>query len=128
MTDAIPSPSHRPSQSALPLHSNVALQPLAAMLRTWRTTGLLQAIPAEDLKSLCFDLSFMTANGECRPTLQQLAHAMQVSEAKAHRRLEHLTQFQWQEQPLVLALRRGNGSDGEGMASVTMPPFLNAYR
>ncbi len=82
-----------------------------ALTKTWRTSGLLHDIAAEDLKTLLWVLSFTTAQGDCQPSVPQVAHAMNVSEAKARRRLERLTRFLWQGQPLLTAMRRGNGSD-----------------
>ena len=82
-----------------------------------RTSGLLLALPAEDLKNLLFLLTFTTASGDCLPTVQQLAHALNISERKARRRMDRLTQFRWQGNPLVTAIRRGNGQDAYTLAS-----------
>ncbi len=82
-----------------------------------RTSGLLLALPAEDLKNLLFLLTFTSASGDCLPTVQQLAHAMNISERKVRRRMERLTQFRWQGKPLVTAIRRGNGQDAYTLAT-----------
>ncbi len=84
---------------------------LSALTHAWRISGLLRAIPAEAVKHLLLVVSFTDTKGDCRPTLQQLAHATEVSEVKARRRLNQLLQFRWQGQPLVTATRGGDGSE-----------------
>jgi len=84
---------------------------LSALTHAWRISGLLRAIPAEAVKHLLLVVSFTDTKGDCRPTLQQLAHAMEVSEVKVRRRLNQLLQFRWQGQPLVTATRGGDGSE-----------------
>lgn len=76
-----------------------------------RTSGLLAALPPEDVKSLLFLLTFVTANGWCRPTAPQLAAAMRVGEGKARARMEQLQQFRWQDRPLMTKVRHDNGMD-----------------
>jgi hypothetical protein len=82
-----------------------------------RTSGLLLALPAEELKNLLCLLTFTTSHGDCLPSVHQLAHAMQVSEEKARQRMERLAQLRWQGKPLVTAIRRGNGMDAYTVAS-----------
>ena len=74
-----------------------------------RTGGLLQALPAEDLSSLLYMLTFLTPNGDIIPTLVELAQAMDVSERAAVYRMERLMQFRWQGKPLVISLSRPSG-------------------
>ena len=52
------------------------------LTKVFRTSGLLQALPPEELKSFFVLLSFLTPNGACSPTMQQLAGAMRVSQGK----------------------------------------------
>ena len=66
-----------------------------------RTSGLLAALPPEDAKSLLLLLTFVTANGWCRPALPELAAAMRVSEGKARARMRRLAEFPWRGRPLV---------------------------
>ena len=66
-----------------------------------RTSGLLAALPPEDAKSLLLLLTFVTANGWCRPALPELAAAMRVGEGKARARMRRLAEFPWQGRPLV---------------------------
>lgn len=76
-----------------------------------RTTGLLQGLPAEDLKTLVCLLTFVSSQGECRPTTTQIAHALAISEPRARRRLDRLAAFEWQDHKLVTVLHAGNGLD-----------------
>jgi len=76
-----------------------------------RTSGLWRALTPEDFKTLLLLLTFITPNGWCRPTLPELAEAMQVSQAKVKARMERLLQIQWQGQPLAQRLERPDGLD-----------------
>ena len=75
----------------------------------FRTSGLLHSLPAEELKSLLFVLTFVTPNGDIVPTLHELAQAMHLSPGKADARLRRLSAFRWQEGPLLHLLRRESG-------------------
>lgn len=74
-----------------------------------RESGLLLTLPGEEAKSLLLLLTFLSPNGDCIATVAQLAEAMGVSLFKARGRMQRLAQLRWQEQPLVLALRREAG-------------------
>jgi len=76
-----------------------------------RTSGLLLALPPEDVKSLLLMLTFVTANGWCRPTAPQLAAAMRVGEGKARARMERLRQFRWQDRSLVTEVLHDSGME-----------------
>ena len=76
-----------------------------------RTSGLWRALTPEDFKTLVLLLTFVTPNGWCRPTLPELAEAMEVSHGKAKGRLERLLQAAWQGQPLATLLPRPDGLD-----------------
>ena len=80
--------------------------------RALRTSGLLLALPPDEVKSLLLMLTFVTPNGWCQPAVQQLADAMRVSEAKARARMGRLQDFRWQGRPLVTEIKRGSGMDG----------------
>lgn len=92
---------------------NSSFRPMAQMLITpaLRTSGLLNALPPEDVKNLLTLLTFVTPNGVCAPSVHELAHAMGVSIAKVTARMERLTVFQWQNEPLVYFLARESGLD-----------------
>jgi len=81
-----------------------------------RTTGFLQALPAEDVKNLLFLLTFITPNGDCHATVIQLADTMQVSQAKVRARMQRLEKFQWQGSPVVLFLPSETGLDRYSLA------------
>ncbi len=75
----------------------------------FRTCGLLHALPAEELKSLLFVLTFVTPNGDILPTVHELAQAMHLSPGKTDARLRRLSAFRWQENPVLHLLRRESG-------------------
>ena len=79
--------------------------------RSLRTSGLLQALPAEDLKNLILLLTYLHPNGGCSPTIPELAHDMRVSPRKVRSRMQRLTAFAWRDAPLVLEIRRESGLD-----------------
>lgn len=85
-----------------------------------RTSGFLHSIAPEELKSLLFLLSYITPNGDCTPDLLQLSQAMQTSQAKAHARMQRLARQMWQDRPLVVETRHGNGLE----AYAPSPGFL----
>src|SRR5688500_17210334 len=74
-----------------------------------RTSGLLRTLPPEEVKTLLAMLTFTTPNGDCLPTLPELAQAMAVSEGQARQRLERLMQFPWQGQPLAFLVPAESG-------------------
>ena len=80
--------------------------------RALRTSGLLLALPPDEVKSLLLMLTFVTPNGWCQPAVQQLADAMRVGERKARARMQRLQDFRWQGRPLVAEIKRGSGMDG----------------
>lgn len=89
------------------------MPPIGGVLLTrgLRTSGLLSALPALDLKNLLYMFTFATAYGLGRPTTLQLARAMNTSEAKVRARMDRLTRFDWQGHPLVRLVRRSDGED-----------------
>jgi len=90
-----------------------AFRPSARLILTdrVRTSGLWRALTPEDFKTLVLLLTFVTPNGWCRPTLPELADAMEVSHGKAKGRLERLLRTSWQGQPLADLLARPDGLD-----------------
>lgn len=105
-TDRLPSGYFRPEATV-------------AIRRALRTSGLLLALPPEEVKSLLLMLTFLTPNGWCQPAVQQLAGAMRVSEAKARARMKRLQDFRWQDQALVTEIKRDSGMD-----SFTLSPAV----
>ncbi len=100
---------HRQEERAL----SGAFRPSARLILTGRvrTSGLWRALTPEDFQTLLLLLTFLTPNGWCRPTLPEMAQAMQVSHAKARARLHRLIQVKWQGQPLAAVLNRPDGLD-----------------
>ena len=107
--------------------------------RALRTSGFLAALPAEELKSLLYLLSFVTANGYISPSVPQLAEAFHLSQFKARRRMERLRQITWQGKPLVGYRRFESGLDAfvphmglfameEEQAASIEPPSVPPYR
>ena len=90
-----------------------AFRPSARLILTdrVRTSGLWRALTPEDFKTLALLLTFITPNGWCRPTLPELADAMEVSHGKAKGRMERLLQATWRGQPLATLLPRPDGLD-----------------
>jgi hypothetical protein len=69
------------------------------------------SVPADDLKNLLYLLTFVTPNGDCLPSVVELASAMQVSETKVRQRMARLTRFCFGGEPAVVAVQRGSGLD-----------------
>jgi hypothetical protein len=90
-----------------------SFRPGASILMTpvLRTSGLLASLPAEEVKSLVFLLSFVTPNGRCLPSVQEMAVAMGVSEGKVRARMEHLARTHWLGKALVHEIKRPTGMD-----------------
>ena len=74
-----------------------------------RTGGLWHVLPAEELRTLVLMLTFLTDNGWCRPSLIELAQAMQVPEHKAQSRMERLAGVSWHGNPVIHEQARENG-------------------
>ncbi len=89
--------------------------------KAFRTSGLLQALPPEELKSFLTLLSFLTPNGACSPTVQQLAGAMRVSQGKCKSRMQRLAQFRFETQALVIPLVHGNGQESYALNDRLIP-------
>ncbi|WP_407567975.1 helix-turn-helix domain-containing protein [Bacillus subtilis] len=67
--------------------------------------GLIADIGAERWQTLCVLSSFMNANGECYPTQDQIASALNLSRESANRRIKALCDYRWQGRPLVVKQR-----------------------
>ncbi|MEC1584422.1 helix-turn-helix domain-containing protein [Bacillus spizizenii] len=67
--------------------------------------GLIADIGAERWQTLCVLSSFMNANGECYPTQDQIAGALNLSRESANRRIKALCDYRWQGRPLVVKER-----------------------
>ncbi|MEC1707381.1 helix-turn-helix domain-containing protein [Bacillus mojavensis] len=67
--------------------------------------GLIADIGAERWQTLCVLSSFMNASGECYPTQEQIASALNLSRESANRRIKALCDYRWQGRPLVVKQR-----------------------
>jgi hypothetical protein len=88
-----------------------------------RSSGLLAALPAEEVKTLVALLTFLTPNGEINPTASEVAQGLHISEGKAKERLSRLLRFRWHGRSLVATLWRETGMDG-----FTLTPDVVSYR
>ena len=91
------------------------------LTKTFRTSGLLHTLPPEELKSFFTVLSFLTSNGDCSPTLSQLASAMRLSQTKTRARMQRLCQFFFENEPLVVVSTRGDGQEAYALKSHLIP-------
>ena len=74
-----------------------------------RASGLLLALPAEELRSLLLILTFVHPNGHIQPSLLELAQALRLSQGATRTRMRRLERFLWQGRPLLHELRRESG-------------------
>ena len=89
--------------------------------KTFRTLGLLHTLPAEELKSFFTLLSFLTPNGDCSPTLAQLASAMRLSQTKTKARMQRMCQFRFDGEPLIVASTRGDNQETYALSHKLVP-------
>ncbi|BDI34143.1 hypothetical protein CCAX7_61940 [Capsulimonas corticalis] len=90
-----------------------SFRPAACVLITpaLRTSGLLASLPAAEMQSLLFLLSFVTPNGRCLPSVQELVAATGEPERSVRQRMERLAGAQWRGQPLAHEVERESGMD-----------------
>jgi hypothetical protein len=96
------------------------------LTKAFRTSGLLQTLPPEEIKSFFTLLSFLTPTGDCSPTLGQLASAMRVSHSKARTRMQRLAQVRFEQEPLLVAITHGNGQEAYALKSKHIPVIEGA--
>jgi hypothetical protein len=94
--DETPNGSFRPS-------ARIELTPML------RISGLLLALPGEELRTLLLVLTFVHPNGYVQPSLLELAQALHVSPLRTSFRLRRLARFLWEGRPLVQEWRRESG-------------------
>src|SRR5689334_3971835 len=63
--------------------------------RSFRTSGLLSSLPAEDLKTLLMVLTFIHPNGYCHATLAELSQWTGLTPGRMRSRLSRLTTPMW---------------------------------
>jgi hypothetical protein len=84
---------------------------LVAFTPGLRASGLLAALPGEEIKTLLAVLSCVTPNGRIEPSLPEVAQVLNVSESKARDRLLRLQTLLWQGEPLIHSRQRELGLD-----------------
>jgi hypothetical protein len=77
---------------------------LLAITPALRTSGLLATLSDTNAKTLLTLLTFLTPNGNIRPSLYELAEALGCTEEALHDQIEPLTRVLWHEEPLVQPL------------------------
>jgi hypothetical protein len=99
--------------------------PAAAMHLTpsFRTSGLLNQLSPDDLKSLVYLLTFVSPEGHCQPFLTQIADAMRVSSAKAKARMRRLCDVRWKDEPIVIYSKSASG-----LSAYSLNPRVVTYR
>lgn len=65
-------------------------------------SGLIADMGPERWQTLCVLASFMDANGECYPTQNKIAEALDIRRETANRRIKSLCEYRWQGRPLVV--------------------------
>lgn len=81
-----------------------------------RTSGLLRDLPPDDVAWLVFLLTFVSPNGNCRASLEELCAAMHVSNDKARRRMSRLCSVHWDGWPLVIETPHESGLTTYGLS------------
>jgi hypothetical protein len=73
---------------------------------TARASGLMGALGPERWQTLCTLATYMDENGECYPSIEQIAEDLGLSQTAAGRRLKDLCDFRWNGRPIVTRVKR----------------------
>ncbi len=92
------------------------------LMEEFRASGLLQALPPDDLKSLLYLLTFISPEGNCQVTQPILTSAMKTSSVKVKARMHRLAEFLWQGCPLIVEVPHESG-----IFTYSLHPHLVAY-
>jgi len=76
---------------------------------SFRTSGLLQALEPDDLKSLIYLLTFLTPEGHCTVSSPILASGMQLSTNQAKARMHRLAKRRFMENAIITEVAHQNG-------------------
>lgn len=87
-----------------------------------RTSGLLHDLPAEDLKSLVYLLTFLSPEGNCTVSLPILTSAMRASSHQVKERMHRLAEFRFQEMHIITEIKHESG-----LYTYSLHPRLVAY-
>jgi hypothetical protein len=74
-----------------------------------RTSGLLRALPSEEVKTLLMLLTYVTPNGLFLATAPQMEEALRLAPMKLSGRLRRLLAFSWQGEPILRETIRDTG-------------------
>lgn len=77
-----------------------------------RTSGLLAEISDRDWKTLCVLATYMNAEGFCHPSQAELARSLGCSRQMANERVNHLAQFRFRGQPVLLIVKDERSTRG----------------
>lgn len=87
-----------------------------------RTSGLLSALPAEELRLLVCILTFLSPNGDALPTFAELADALKLSHWGMELRLQALHNARFQKKPVIQVIERT-----AGLTAYTISPELVTF-
>lgn len=86
--------------------------------------GLIADMGAERWQTLCVLASFMNANGECYPSQDRVAKALNLRRETVNKRIKSLCEYRWQGRPLVVKERvRVEGGSGWDNNRYTIMPL-----
>jgi hypothetical protein len=74
-------------------------------------SGLIADLGAERWQTLCVLASFMNERGECYPSQDHIANALNVRREAASRRIKSLCEYRWSGRPLVVKEQGRNGAN-----------------
>jgi hypothetical protein len=87
-------------------------------------SGLIADLGAERWQTLCVLASFMNERGECYPTQEHIASALNVSRETANRRIKSLCEYRWNDRAIVVKERdREEGTNRWMNARYTILPL-----
>jgi hypothetical protein len=74
-------------------------------------SGLIADLGAERWQTLCVLASFMNERGECYPSQDHIANALNVRREAASRRIKSLCEYRWNGRPIVVKEQGRNGAN-----------------
>jgi hypothetical protein len=92
------------------------------LMEEFRTTGLLEFLAPEDLKTLMYLLTFLSPEGHCQVTQPILTSAMRQPSDKVKQRMHRLGQLRWQGEPVIVETPHQSG-----IFTFSLHPRLVAY-
>lgn len=74
-------------------------------------SGLIADLGAERWQTLCVLASFMNEKGECYPSQDHIANALNIRREAASKRIKSLCDYRWNERPIVVKEQGRNGNN-----------------